>query len=233
MRDGAKRLTDVILALAGLIVTSPVLVMAMVWISAEDGHSPLYIAPRIGRDGRPFHMLKLRSMIWDAHRHPWDSTRADDPRITRSGRFVRRYKIDEIPQLWNVIRGDMSLVGPRPNVQRETDLYTAFERRLLEVRPGVTDFSSIVFADLSEILKGHRDPNVGYRQLVRPGKSQLGVFYIEHRTFFVDVQVILLTVLAIVSRKRALAGVQRLLARLGASPELVALAGREQPLVPA
>jgi hypothetical protein len=126
----------------------------------------------------------------------------------------------------------MSLVGPRPNVKRETDLYTPIERRLLEVRPGITDFSSIVFSDEGEILKGRPDPDIAYNQLIRPGKSLLGLFYIDHRSFFVDLKLIALTAVAIASRRRALAGVQSMLRKLGADEQLLTIAAREQPLVP-
>jgi lipopolysaccharide/colanic/teichoic acid biosynthesis glycosyltransferase len=177
-------------------------------------------------------MVKLRSMVVGADRTGVDSTAANDRRITPIGRFIRRYKLDELPQLWNVLCGEMSLVGPRPNVKRETDLYTAVERRLLHVRPGVSDFASIVFSDEGEILKDHDDPDIGYNQLIRPGKSLLGLFYVDHRSVRVDIEVCLLTALAIVSRQAALEGVQPVLRRLGAPSELIELASRRVPLRP-
>jgi lipopolysaccharide/colanic/teichoic acid biosynthesis glycosyltransferase len=161
-----------------------------------------------------------------------DSTGANDRRITRVGYFIRRYKLDELTQLWNVLRGDMSLVGPRPNVQRETDLYTPVERRLLTVKPGITDFSSIVFSDEGDILKDEPDPDIAYNQLIRPGKSMLGLFYIESRTLLLDIQLCWLTVVAILSRQTALSGIQVLLQRLGADPSLLELAARQMPLTP-
>jgi len=148
------------------------------------------------------------------------------------GQFIRRYKLDELTQLWNVLKGDMSLVGPRPNVKRETDLYTPVERRLLEVRPGITDFSSIVFSDEGDILKDQADPDIAYNQLIRPGKSLLGIFYIDHRGLFIDLKLIALTAVAIGSRRRALAGIQSMMRGLGASPELLEIAAREKPLTP-
>jgi lipopolysaccharide/colanic/teichoic acid biosynthesis glycosyltransferase len=177
-------------------------------------------------------MVKLRSMIIDADKTGVDSTGSQDRRITPMGRFIRRYKLDEVPQLWNVLLGDMSLVGPRPNVKRETDLYTAIERRLLLVRPGVTDFASIVFSDEGDILKDQADPDVAYNQLIRPGKSLLGAFYVEHRSLWLDIRLCVLTLLAIFSRQAALQRVQDLLRQLGAPPELVEMAGRGSPLVP-
>ena len=227
-----KRLIDVLASLAGLLLSAPVLAVLMLLIWLQDRHSPLYVAPRVGRYERPFRMVKLRSMIVGADKTGVDSTGSNDRRITPLGRFVRRFKLDELPQLWNVLRGDMSLVGPRPNVKRETDLYTALERRLLDVRPGITDFASIVFADEGEILKDHPDPDVGYNQLIRPGKSRLGIFYVEHRTAWLDVQLIALTAVSAVFRSSALLRIQKILEKLGADPDLVSLAGRREPLMP-
>jgi len=134
--------------------------------------------------------------------------------------------------LWNVLKGDMSLVGPRPNVERETASYTVVERRLLTVRPGITDFASIVFADEGEILAGRADPDLAYNQLIRPWKSRLGLFYVDHASMLLDLRLIWLTALAVVSRPRALKAVARLLERLGADEELVRIARRLEPLVP-
>ena len=151
--------------------------------------------------------------------------------IDQVGHLIRKFKLDELTQLLNVLKGDMSLVGPRPNVQRETDLYTDSEKKLLSVRPGITDFSSIVFSDEGDILEGQEDPDIAYNQLIRPGKSRLGLFYIEHRSLIVDIQLIWFTVLAILSRDKALRSVSALLARAGAEDALVELAQRQAPLV--
>ena len=227
-----KRLFDLAGAATGLVLASPILlpVMFLVWL--QDGHSPFYVASRTGRGGAPFRMIKLRSMVVNADTTGVDSTGAADRRITPVGRFIRRFKLDELPQLWNVLRGDMSLVGPRPNVQRETDLYTGEEKRLLGVAPGITDFASIVFSDEGEILKDESDPDLAYNQLIRPGKSSLDIFYVENASMWLDVRICLLTIGAAFSRPRALAGVTRLLRRLGAEEGLVRLASRAGPLVP-
>jgi lipopolysaccharide/colanic/teichoic acid biosynthesis glycosyltransferase len=124
----------------------------------------------------------------------------------------------------------MSLVGPRPNVQRETDLYTAEEKKLLTVRPGITDFASIVFSDEGEILAGKADPDIAYNQLIRPGKSRLGLFYVQHANPWLDLQLISLTAIAITSKPSALRGVARILQRLGAPADLTAIARRDRPL---
>ncbi len=227
-----KRLLDIWVAAFGLVAASPVLLPVMFLVWWEDRHSPFYIAPRIGRAGLPFSMVKMRSMIIGADRKGASSTSNDDRRITPVGHFIRRYKIDELTQLWNVLKGDMSLVGPRPQVQSGVDLYTSRERELLNVRPGITDFASIVFSDEGSILAGHPDPDAGYDQLIRPGKSLLGLFYVEHRSMRVDVMLVLLTLVTIFSRRRALQGVRLLLKNLDAPADLVSLASRQDPLKP-
>lgn len=227
-----KRLLDIILSAFGLILASPVLLPVMFLVWKQDGHSPFYIAPRVSRGDRIFQMAKLRSMVKNADKSGVDSTAAGDMRITAVGRIIRRYKLDELTQLWNVLKGDMSLVGPRPNVKRETDLYTPEERDLLMVRPGITDFSSIVFSDEGEILAGKDDPDIAYNQLIRPWKSRLGLFYIGHRNVSLDLQLIFLTVVAILSRPKALEGICKILTRLNAPAELIEVSRRRRPLVP-
>lgn len=228
-----KRLFDIIISAFGLIVASPVLVPAIILVWLQDRHSPFYVAPRVARGGGDFAMVKIRSMVVNADKTGVNSTSASDDRITKVGHFIRRCKLDEITQLWNVLKGDMSLVGPRPNVRSETDLYTPEERRLLTVKPGVTDMASIVFSDEGDILKDSLDPDLDYNRLIRPWKSRLGLFCIDHSSFSLDMRLVVLTAAAIVSRDRALLGVQGLLKRLGADDELVRVASRTEPLVPA
>jgi lipopolysaccharide/colanic/teichoic acid biosynthesis glycosyltransferase len=227
-----KRFFDILISGLALILASPVLipVMFLVWI--QDWHSPFYIAARVGKKERLFKMVKLRSMVINADKSGVDSTSSNDRRITKVGHFIRRYKLDEFSQMWNVFIGDMSLVGPRPNVKRETDLYTVEEKKLLTVKPGITDFASIVFADEGDILSDSQDPDIDYNQLIRPGKSKLGIFYIENRSIILDFRLVYLTAVAIVSREKALKAVSGILASMNAEPELVTLAKRETPLVP-
>ena len=227
-----KRALDVLASFTGLIIVSPILLVAMLLIWLQDFHSPLYVAPRVGKDHRNFNKVKLRSMIVRADSTGVDSTSADDSRVTRVGRFVRRFKLDELTQLWNVLLGHMSLVGPRPNVDREVALYSNEEERLLSVKPGITDFASIIFSDEGEILQGSEDPDLDYNRLIRPWKSRLGLLYIEKRTTPLDIALILLTALAMLSRARALRAVSRLLERLDAGPQLVRVALRVDSLRP-
>jgi lipopolysaccharide/colanic/teichoic acid biosynthesis glycosyltransferase len=226
-----KRLLDVTAALIGLVLLSPLLVILSIAIWLQDYHSPFYIAPRMGRGEKPFRMVKFRSMVIRADKSGVDSTAGDDPRITSLGTFIRRFKLDEIPQLWNVLLGQMSLVGPRPNVERETILYTGDEKRLLSVRPGITDLASIVFADEGEILQGSADPDLRYNQVIRPWKSRLGLLYSDARPSVArDLKVILLTVKGSIDRPAALAGVYRVAADLGADPSLLEIVLRRGSL---
>jgi len=227
-----KRGFDLIVAILGLLITSPIMVPIIIAIWLQDFHSPFYVAQRVGKGGELFKMIKLRSMVVNADRVGVDSTSARDPRITRVGHIVRKYKLDELSQLWNVLKGDMSLVGPRPQVQRDVAIYTEIEKRLLSVKPGITDISSIVFADEGDILKDSRDPDLEYNQLIRPWKSRLGLLYIDHRSFLLDIQLIWLTALAILSREKALAGIQSILSKIGADEQIKQAASRQDELKP-
>ena len=227
-----KRVFDIICSFFGLLLFSPLLIPIILLVWLQDFHSPFYIAPRVAKNGRIFFMVKLRSMIVNADKSGVDSTAANDARITPVGRFIRKFKLDEITQLWNVFKGDMSLVGPRPNVKRETDLYTKVEQDLLTVKPGITDFSSIVFSDENEILKDSKNPDIDYNQLIRPWKSRLSLLYVKHQSLWLDFALVFLTAVAMVSRKKALKGVNKLLVKLGASPDIIRIAQRIDTLVP-
>ena len=227
-----KRLFDIVVAGMGLILSSPVLLPVMYLVRRQDGQSPFYVAPRVGVDGSEFRMVKLRSMVVGADTSGVDSTGASDTRITPIGHFIRRYKLDELTQLWNVLVGDMSLVGPRPNVKRETDLYTDQERRLLGVKPGITDLASIVFSDEGEILEYEDDPDLAYNQLIRPWKSRLGLIYIEHSNLLLDVRLLYLTAVAIIDRERALTGVTRILEGMSVEHTVIAVSRRCDRLEP-
>jgi lipopolysaccharide/colanic/teichoic acid biosynthesis glycosyltransferase len=229
-----KRAVDVVIAATGLAIALPLLAALAVAVVAQDGGSPLYIARRIGRHGRPFRMLKMRSMVAGADRTQVDSTANDDRRITPVGRVMRLFKLDELPQLWNVLVGDMSLVGPRPNVEREVRLYSEQERHILDVRPGITDLSSIVFADYGAILEGQADPDIAYNQLIRPYKSRLALLYVQaRRSVVLDLRLLLLTVANVVHRQWTLERTARLVVSLGGSPDLAAVARRQTRLAPA
>ena len=227
-----KRLFDICLSFVGLVSVSPVLLTVMFLVWWEDRHSPFYIASRVGRGGKPFRMVKMRSMRFGADKSGVSSTSNNDQRITSVGHFIRRFKIDELTQLWNVLWGDMSFVGPRPQVQAGVDLYTATERGLLSVRPGITDFASIVFSDEGTILNGSSDPDGDYNRLIRPWKSRLGLIYIASQGIWLDIRLIALTAIAIVSRQTSLDGVVVILRALQVNAQLVEICQRRKALEP-
>ena len=173
-----------------MVFFAPILIPVIILIWIQDFKNPFYIAPRVGLNGKLFKMIKLRSMIINADSSGVDSTSNNDTRITIVGKFIRKFKLDELSQIYNVLIGDMSFVGPRPNVKNETDLYTNEEKVLITVKPGITDFSSIVFSDEGEILSNSVDPNIDYNQLIRPGKSMLGIFYVNNNNLILDIKLI-------------------------------------------
>lgn len=227
-----KRILDIVCSFFGLVLIIPLLIPVVILVWLQDFNSPFYVALRVGKNGKLFQMIKLRSMVVNADKAGVDSTPADDFRITSIGRFIRKFKLDEIAQLWNVLKGDMSMVGPRPNVKRETDLYTDAERELLSIRPGITDCSSIVFSDESDILKNSKDPDIDYNQLIRPWKSRLGLLYVKHQSFLLDCALVLLTMVAIISRRKALLGVNKLLVLISAPIDVIRISKRDDVLVP-
>lgn len=231
-RRRAKRGLDLAASGAGLIVLSPLMagIYGAIWL--HDRGDPIYAARRCGMGDRNFTMLKFRTMVLNADRLGGASTGSRDPRITPVGRALRATKLDELPQLINVFRGDMSLVGPRPNIDWEVASYSAVEKELMTVRPGITDIASIVFADEGEILADAVDPDLAYEQLIRPWKSRLGLVYARNARVSLDLYVIGLTLLNAIDRPRTLRRVSRLVARLGATPEEVEIALRREALVP-
>ena len=227
-----KRIFDILFSLFGIIFLSPLFIPCLFLVWVQDFHSPFYIAPRVGKNGKVFKMVKIRSMIINADKTGVDSTSSDDMRITSVGKVIRKLKLDELSQLWNVLIGDMSLVGPRPNVKSETDLYTKIEKNLLKVKPGITDFSSIVFSDEGDILSGSDDPDLLYNQLIRPWKSRLSLFYIEKSGLLIDIKLILLTVLSILNREKALQALSKILKSYGADDKLIKISKRKDKLLP-
>ncbi|MDB4871647.1 MAG: sugar transferase [Gemmatimonadales bacterium] len=192
-----KRGFDLLLALGAILLLSPLLTALALWVKLSSPGPVLYRGIRIGFGGKPFELLKFRTMVVDAERLGGSSTSADDPRITRAGHFLRRYKLDELPQLLNVFRGDMSFVGPRPQVRWAVDLYTTEERELLVVRPGITDYASLKYRDEGEILRGAQDPDQAYLELIAPGKIRLGLYYVAHSSLWTDCLLLVATTMAV------------------------------------
>lgn len=198
-----KRPFDIAASATGLIVLSPVMLVVGGLIRRADGGPALYRARRVGRGGTEFSMLKFRSMVVNGESLGASSTASDDPRTTAVGRWMRRYKLDELPQLWNVFIGDMSLVGPRPQVPWAVERYTKEEQVLLTVRPGITDPASLRFANEGEILRGHADPDKAYFELIHPEKMRLSVEYVKNQSFLGDLLIIFATLAAPLRRQTA------------------------------
>jgi lipopolysaccharide/colanic/teichoic acid biosynthesis glycosyltransferase len=227
-----KRAFDIALCLLLAVPAFLVVVPLAVLVYLEDRHWPFYGGNRIGKGGRVYKLYKLRSMVVDAEKSGVDATPVNDPRITKVGLFLRRHKLDELPQLWNVFRGDMSIVGPRPNCQREYDMYSPEEKRILSILPGITDIASIVFSDEQNILKDTADPDLGYHQLVRPWKSRMCLIYADNISLRLDIELLVLTGVVLFSRSLALRGLQRIMHRLKAEERLTLVARRDVPLMP-
>jgi lipopolysaccharide/colanic/teichoic acid biosynthesis glycosyltransferase len=228
-----KRALDFSVALIGLSLLSPLIITVLIAIWCYDFKNPLYRPIRVGKNYQTFRMVKFRSMVFGADKLGPISTSLRDSRITPIGHFIRKFKLDEFPQLWNVLMGDMSLVGPRPQVKSHIDTYyTHEEMKLLSVKPGITDFSSIVFSDLDYILKDSADVNVDYNCLVRPWKSRLGLLYIANQSFYLDVNLIYITIIGIFSKSYALIQINKILLKIKAEAKLVMVCKREDKLVP-
>ncbi len=227
-----KRIFDIFFSLSGLFITAPLIIIIVFFVWLDDKRAPFYVSNRVGKKGKEFKMIKIRTMVVGADANNIDSTSSDDKRITKIGSVCRKIKVDELPQLFNILIGDMSFVGPRPNVRREVDIYTKEELKLISIKPGLTDFASIVYSDESDILTGKGDPNLAYNQLIRPGKSQLGLFYVKNNNFFIDISLIMITLINVFSRKKSLKLVVKLLKSLKAGYHLVKIASRTEPLYP-
>ncbi len=197
-RSLIKRLFDILTSFIGLVFLSPLFLTIAMKIKSEDGGAVFYRGVRAGLGGESFRVFKFRTMAMDAERQGVSSTSDDNPRITRIGKFLRKYKLDELPQLINVLKGDMSIVGPRPEVKKFTDLFSEEEKAILSVRPGITDWASIWNSDEGSVLAGVEDADQAYFELIRPTKIKLQLKYIRESSFITDLKIILLTLLAIV-----------------------------------
>ncbi len=195
--ETARRLFDASAAALGLLVLSPLLLVVAVSVAASSPGPVFFRQVRVGRGGEPFNILKFRTMRTDAERTGGQLTVGEDPRITRVGRFLRQWKMDELPQLINVVRGEMALVGPRPEVPRYVELYTEEQRQVLTVRPGITDPASVAFRSESELMGRHPDPERYYIEEIMPRKLSINLDYLSRRTLLSDVGVILNTFRAV------------------------------------
>ena len=196
-----KRTFDILSSVIGVILLSPVFVAVAICIKREDSGPVFYRGRRIGLNGRPFRIFKFRTMVVNADKIGGLSTGDDDPRITKAGKFLRKYKLDELPQVLNVLKGEMSFVGPRPEVQHYVDMFTEEEKVILSVRPGITDWASLWNPDEGALLAGSLDPEKTYMDEIRPTKLRLQLKYVKERSFRVDLNIIYKTIMTIVSKK--------------------------------
>jgi lipopolysaccharide/colanic/teichoic acid biosynthesis glycosyltransferase len=190
MSDAAKRSFDVLLSFVGLFLISPFLVLIAILIKLASPGPVLYRGVRVGQYGKPFCILKFRSMIVDAEQHGGSATAGDDPRLTSVGKFLRRYKLDELPQLFNVLKGEMSFVGPRPEVKKYVDRYSDEDKAILQLRPGITDWASIWNSNEAAVLDGSSDPEKSYEELILPTKIALQRKYLQDHACSTDVKIL-------------------------------------------
>jgi lipopolysaccharide/colanic/teichoic acid biosynthesis glycosyltransferase len=188
-----KRSFDLIISITGLILLAPLLVIIAICIKLQDSGPVFYIASRTGLHGIPFNLHKFRTMILNADRSGPSSSPKSDPRVTRVGRYLRKYKLDELPQLFDVITGKMSIIGPRPEEKKFTDIFTEEEKRILTVKPGISDWASIWNSNEGELLEGSEDPDGYYIKNIRPEKLRLQLLYAIKHNFFIDLQIFFLT----------------------------------------
>lgn len=193
----AKRLFDIVSSGIGLLCLAPFFVVMAIWIKLDSRGPVFYRQTRVGRYGRDFRIFKFRSMRVGSDKGRQITVGERDPRITRFGYFIRRYKIDELPQLINVFLGDMSIVGPRPEVRKYVDLYSEEQRKVFQVRPGITDLASIKYRNENELLSQVDDPDTYYIDVIMPDKLTINLEYIHHQSFMGDIKIIFNTLFKI------------------------------------
>lgn len=196
-----KRLFDVVVCILAVVVLLPLELAIAIWICCDSEGGILYRQVRVGKGNKDFNLLKFRTMQQKADKNGLLITVGEDARITRSGHFLRKYKLDEIPQLLNIIKGDMSVVGPRPEVRRYVDLYNERQKMVLSVKPGLTDYASIKYISESELLEKSDNPERTYVEEIMPAKLELNLKYIENQSFAEDIRIIFKTLSTIISKK--------------------------------
>ena len=206
-----KRLFDILFSVGGLLLLSPFFIFIAIIIIFESKGGIFYKQERIGLNEKPFYLLKFRSMYMDSDQKGLLTVGMNDSRITKIGFFIRKYKIDELSQLINVLIGDMSLVGPRPEVRKYVENYSEIEKKVFKVKPGITDIASIFYFDENELLSQAEFPEKYYKDIVLPQKLRLGILYVENHSFFLDLKLILITIVAIFDKKKSLLFVSRIL----------------------
>ena len=194
-----KRIFDIVASGIGLILLSPLFVILAIWSKCDSIRAVFYKQVRVGRNNMDFQLFKFRSMRVGSDKKGLITVGGHDPRITRSGYYIRKYKLDEFPQLINVFKGDMSLVGPRPEVRKYVDMYTEEQMHVLDVRPGITDLASIRYRNENELLERVNDPDKYYVEVIMPDKLRINLEYVARHSFTFDIRLIFQTFRAIVS----------------------------------
>jgi lipopolysaccharide/colanic/teichoic acid biosynthesis glycosyltransferase len=192
-----KRIFDIIVSFLALIALSPIFIILAIAIAIDSKGGIFYKQKRIGKNGRQFELIKFRSMYTDADKKGLLTVGGHDSRITKVGYFIRKYKLDELPQLINVLKGDMSIVGPRPEVKKYTDLYSNEQKKVLNVRPGITDPASLKFKNENDLLEKSTNPEKFYIEKIMPEKIKISINYIDKRNFFSDLKVIFNTLFSV------------------------------------
>jgi len=199
-----KRTYDVVFAALGLLILSPLLLLIAIVVKLSDGGPVFFLQRRIGQHGRPFWIWKFRTMVVGADKHGLSVTKAGDRRVTAVGRILRTTKLDELPQLWNVLHGEMSLVGPRPEVPGYVERYTPEQRQVLNLKPGMTDLASLEFRREEELLRNVADTERFYLEYCLPKKIELNLDYNRCANLWHDTRIILLSLIPLGSRKIAM-----------------------------
>ena len=189
-----KRLFDITASFFGIIILSPLLIFIGLWVGLSSKGGVFYKQIRVGKNNKDFKLYKFRSMRVNSDKQGLLTVGSKDSRITKAGYFIRKYKIDELPQLFNVLKGDMSFVGPRPEVRRYVDLYSKEQMKVLSVRPGITDPASIKYRNENDLLSSANNPEEYYIQYIMPDKLKINIDYINNRTFFKDIKIIFQTI---------------------------------------
>lgn len=190
-----KRIFDIIMSLIGIILLSPLFIIVSIAIKVTSPGNILFLQKRVGKNGEEFNIYKFRTMVSDAEKLGKQITVGNDSRITKVGAFLRKFKIDELPQLFNVFNGDMSLVGPRPEVPKYVELYTKEQRKVLSIRPGITDMASLRYRDENDILGKVDNPEEYYINVIMQDKLKLNLEYIEKSNIIFDISLILKTII--------------------------------------
>jgi lipopolysaccharide/colanic/teichoic acid biosynthesis glycosyltransferase len=188
-----KRLFDIIASLLGIIILSFFFLIIAIWIAIDSRGGILYLQTRVGKGGIEFKLFKFRTMFFDAEKKGLLTVGMRDNRVTRLGYYLRKFKLDELPQLINVLIGDMSIVGPRPEVPKYVALYTEEQKKVLSVRPGITDYASIVYSSENEILANAANPEEVYINKIMPSKLKLNLKYIQEMSFTTDLKIVFRT----------------------------------------